>query len=116
MGWLEETIGCSIDDLSGKTKLRDFMNTPPDELLQTLNKNRRKMNVDPRSGPFAKAFNEQYEQAMAALEPICRKVGCTFQGQSLYASSTDWLIDQVVYSLYGLTEEEIRIVEESVIS
>jgi type II restriction/modification system DNA methylase subunit YeeA len=25
---------------------------------------------------------------------------------------TDWLIDQIVYKLYGLTEEEIKIVEE----
>ncbi len=24
---------------------------------------------------------------------------------------TDWLIDQVVYGLYGLAEEEIRVVE-----
>ena len=24
---------------------------------------------------------------------------------------TDWLIDQIVYRLYGLTEEEIRVVE-----
>jgi len=26
---------------------------------------------------------------------------------------TDHLIDQIVYKLYGLTEEEIKIVEES---
>ena len=64
-----------------------------------------------QNSAFLKAFNDRYEQAMVALEPICRKVGCNFQGQSLYASSTDWLIDQVVYRLYGLTEEEIRIVE-----
>jgi hypothetical protein len=25
--------------------------------------------------------------------------------------STDWLIDQIVYRLYGLTEEEVRVVE-----
>ncbi len=25
--------------------------------------------------------------------------------------STDWLIDQIVYRLYALTEEEIRVVE-----
>jgi hypothetical protein len=25
---------------------------------------------------------------------------------------TDWLIDQIVYKLYGLTEEEIKLVEE----
>jgi len=24
---------------------------------------------------------------------------------------TDWLIDQIVYKLYGLTEEEVKIVE-----
>ena len=27
--------------------------------------------------------------------------------------ATDWQIDQLVYELYGLTDEEIRIVEES---
>jgi len=26
---------------------------------------------------------------------------------------TDWLIDQIVYRLYGLTAEEVAIVEES---
>ncbi|MFP4026692.1 MAG: hypothetical protein ACLFWL_02765 [Candidatus Brocadiia bacterium] len=25
--------------------------------------------------------------------------------------STDWLVDQIVYRLYGLTEEEVRVVE-----
>jgi hypothetical protein len=25
--------------------------------------------------------------------------------------NTDWLIDQIVYKLYGLTDEEIKIVE-----
>jgi hypothetical protein len=27
-------------------------------------------------------------------------------------AATDWLIDQIVYQLYGLTEDEIAIVEE----
>jgi hypothetical protein len=26
---------------------------------------------------------------------------------------TDWFIDQIVYKLYGLTEEEIKIVEKA---
>ena len=26
---------------------------------------------------------------------------------------TEWLIDQIVYRLYGVTEEEIRVIEES---
>ena len=33
-----------------------------------------------------------------------------------YNDSTDWLIDQVVYRLYGLTDEEIKIVEDSLSS
>lgn len=32
---------------------------------------------------------------------------------SPYPGSTDWLIDQIVYKLYGLTDEEIAIVEKS---
>lgn len=28
-------------------------------------------------------------------------------------TATDWQIDQLVYELYGLSEEEIKIVEES---
>ncbi len=41
-----------------------------------------------------------YEQYNARLAPLMRRI-----------QRTDWLIDQVVYRLYGLTEEEIRVVE-----
>jgi len=41
-----------------------------------------------------------YEQYRAQLAPLMRRI-----------QRTDWLIDQVVYQLYGLTEEEIAIVE-----
>ena len=41
-----------------------------------------------------------YEQYRAQLAPLMRRI-----------QRTDWLIDLVVYQLYGLTEEEIAIVE-----
>jgi len=41
-----------------------------------------------------------YEQYRAQLAPLMRRI-----------QRTDWLIDRVVYQLYGLTEEEIAIVE-----
>jgi hypothetical protein len=41
-----------------------------------------------------------YEQYHARLAPLMRRI-----------RRTDWLIDQVVYQLYGLTEEEIGVVE-----
>jgi len=42
-----------------------------------------------------------YEESLSALFPIKEKLRLT-----------DGLIDRIVYRLYGLTEEEIRIVEE----
>ena len=45
----------------------------------------------------------QFEQSVSVLKPLITRI-----------EKTDWLIDQIVYRLYGLTEEEIRVVEESV--
>jgi hypothetical protein len=41
-----------------------------------------------------------YEKHRAPLAPLMRRI-----------QRTDWLIDQVVYQLYGLTDEEIAVVE-----
>jgi len=41
-----------------------------------------------------------YQQHHDRLAPLLRRIG-----------RTDWLIDQIVYQLYGLTEEEIAVVE-----
>jgi hypothetical protein len=41
-----------------------------------------------------------YERSLETLLPIEERL-----------AKTDWLIDQIVYKLYGLTEEEIAIVE-----
>jgi hypothetical protein len=45
-------------------------------------------------------MRQEYEKSLALLLPIKQKL-----------AATDWLIDQLVYRLYGLTEEEITIVE-----
>ncbi|MBC7317916.1 hypothetical protein H5T57_01495 [Candidatus Bipolaricaulota bacterium] len=47
-------------------------------------------------------LREEYERSLSKLRPI--KEGLRL---------TDALIDQIVYRLYGLSEEEIRIVEGS---
>ncbi|MHA1744276.1 MAG: Eco57I restriction-modification methylase domain-containing protein, partial [Candidatus Heimdallarchaeota archaeon] len=48
-------------------------------------------------------IKEQFEQSVSVLKPLIARI-----------EKTDWLIDQIVYLLYGLTEEEIRVVEGSV--
>jgi hypothetical protein len=45
-------------------------------------------------------LRDAYERSLAKLRPITEKLRLT-----------DALIDQIVYHLYGLTPEEIRIVE-----
>ena len=45
-------------------------------------------------------LQEAYERSLAKLQPIKERLRLT-----------DALIDQIVYRLYGLTEEEIQIVE-----
>lgn len=46
---------------------------------------------------------ESYRETMARAEELEEKI-----------EKTDALIDEIVYELYGLTEEEIEIVEEAV--
>ncbi len=42
---------------------------------------------------------------------IYRQPGPAYGDLVARLAATDWLIDQIVYALYGLTEEEIEIVE-----
>jgi len=106
--WLEGEIGTLLDNLSGKSSLQNFLgdyqkseaHLKPDQLLAILVKNKRCLEVDPSERAFRQAFERRYQQALDVLLPIKRKL-----------ELTDRLIDQVVYKLYGLTEDEIAVVE-----
>ena len=109
LAWLERETGGKIEDLTGKSQLRDYLGdyqkgAPPlpfDDLLAILRKNARKLAVDPGSRKFQESLKKEYEASLAVLLPL--KAGL---------AATDRLIDQVVYQLYGLTEEEIAVVED----
>ncbi len=45
-------------------------------------------------------LNKEYQKSLSRLLPLKEKL-----------HKTDYLIDQITYKLYNLTEEEIRIVE-----
>jgi len=114
--WLEAELGVKpdkkgnigIDALTGKTKLRNFLGDyqkgeqalPFDELWAILRKNKNRIERS-LSPTFMQEVKRAYEDSLSALLPIKEKLRLT-----------DGLIDQIVYRLYGLTEEEIRIVEE----
>jgi hypothetical protein len=66
-----------------------------------LKKNGKKLAIDPSRREPAETLRAEFEGAMGKLVPRRERI-----------RQTDELIDAVVYKLYGLTEEEIGIVEE----
>ena len=70
-----------------------------------LKRNQRKLpnvtlDVDAYKNEPAAKIRTAWESSMDMLRPLLARI-----------EATDWLIDQIVYQLYGLTKEEIAVVE-----
>ena len=65
-----------------------------------LEMNRQKLAIDPVRQKPAELLRSEFEGSLGKLLPLLERI-----------ERTDRLIDAVVYRLYGLTEEEIGIVE-----
>ncbi len=98
--WFEREIGAEIEALTNKTKLKQYHDLDFDELLDILKKNKKKIPVNLSNRELQKNLKGEFEGSMRKLRPLIERI-----------EKTDELIDQVVYRLYGLTEEEIRVVE-----
>jgi hypothetical protein len=106
--WLEREIGVPIDNLTRKTYLRnylgDYQKGEPhltlEELLDILRRNRRRLEVNPTARDFQEQLEQEYSDSLAKLLPLKARL-----------AATDRLIDLIVYRLYGLTEEEVAVVE-----
>lgn len=104
--FLEDELETRIDDLAGKTIIRNFVGDyridenflPWDEVYYRLSQNKRyfKSNLDQIKG---KLF-EKYTKTITNLEPIKSTL-----------KLTDNLIDKVVYTHYELSDDEIELVE-----
>lgn len=100
--WLEkEILKGSVEDQKNKTRIKDFHNNTFEDLLDVLKKN--KVVPDPCPSKVRDTIASEFSAAANALTPLKARL-----------KATDGLIDQIVYRLYGLTEEEIAIVEGSV--
>ena len=97
-----------IDVLTGKGKIADY---PGDyqkgesplafeELLGILQKNRGHLGVSLSDAGLVERVRKEYEGSLERVLPLKERL-----------AKTDALIDAVVYRLYGLTEEEIGVVE-----
>ncbi len=100
LGWLEGYLGAKVEDLTPKTKLQSYYEHDFESFQGVLKKNRKKLAVDPARREPAEALKAEFDKSLDKLLPLLEKI-----------RRTDGLIDAVVYKLYGLTEEEIGIVE-----
>ena len=95
-----------IEVLTGKSKLQEFAGDyqkgeeplTPDGLWEIVQKNRARVNVG-RVGLQGQVL-ARYQESLDQVLPLKEQLG-----------RTDALIDRVVYRLYGLTKEEVGIVE-----
>jgi hypothetical protein len=102
LGWLEREINTKVEDLKNKTKLKDYHDGTFEVLLEVLKENHRVLSVDPSERKFQDRLAKEYGNSLAKLGPLKARLG-----------ATDRLIDQIVYQLYGLTEEETSLIERS---
>jgi len=112
--WLRERLqiqpksdgSTGIDSLTGKTILQGYLGdyqrgkdeSPWREFYYRLYQNRNRFAVS--LSDVEGEIHREYEKSLATLLPIKRDL-----------ARTDVLIDKIVYRLYGLTDEEIELIE-----
>ena len=97
-----------IGALTGKAKLADYpgdyqkveLPLATGELLEILRKNKIRLGISLSNTAMLDRIRKEYEESLQRVLPIKERL-----------QKTDALIDAVVYRLYGLTEEEIQVVE-----
>lgn len=98
--WLERETGAEINTLANKTAIKEYHDNDFNHLLDVLKNNRNKISIDPSNRKTQELLEKHFTKSMSVLEPVKGKI-----------KATDELIDQIVYKLYGLTDDEIEVVE-----
>jgi TaqI-like C-terminal specificity domain/Eco57I restriction-modification methylase len=97
-----------VEALTGKSRLLDYAGDYqkgedallPDDLWELVRKNRARVEANLAQASLKERVLMKYQQSLDKVLPLKEQL-----------RHTDALIDRVVYRLYGLTEEEIAVVE-----
>ncbi len=103
--WVQRSFirsGARIEDFAGKTKLQRYAEFPFEEIFQVLKKNKKHLDVNPRDRQFHDEFERAYNKSV-------RYQRSRFEA----AKSLEPVVEEVVYLMYGLTEEERAVVDEA---
>ncbi|MBK6432846.1 MAG: restriction endonuclease, partial [Anaerolineae bacterium] len=107
LAWLAREIGVDRR-FNNKTTLQNYLgdyqkgesHATLEDLLAVLRQNRRKPGCCSQRPLLQERLQAEHGASLAKLLPLKARL-----------AATDRLIDQVVYTLYGLTDDEIAIVE-----
>ena len=94
---LKDFHGIDVHSMSPKTKVDEFWKLKAADLFFHFRANKVRLR-----GSDEEKIRERFSKAKSALVPLDSQI-----------AFTDRLIDQIVYRLYGLTPEEIKIVESA---
>jgi type I restriction-modification system DNA methylase subunit len=105
LGWLADYTGLPVDDWALKTSLRRYYEHDWAEMQRVLKRNQRRLpnvalDVDAYKNEPAAKIRAAWQTSTETLRPLLADI-----------ATTDRLIDRIVYQLYGLSEEEIAVVE-----
>jgi Alw26I/Eco31I/Esp3I family type II restriction m6 adenine DNA methyltransferase len=116
--WLENQLkiqpdtkgNTGIEGLSGKTRIKNYLgdyqkgeeHLPFEEFWKILEKNKNRIQANLKIRELFDAVKTEYEKSISKLLSLKERL-----------RQTDWFVDQIVYKLYGLNEEEIKLVEKS---
>jgi len=105
VGWLADYTGRPVDEWALKTSLQGYYEHDWDEMARVLRQNQRKL-------PNVRLDVEAYKNAPAAkIRAAWESSTATLRPLLAHIAAADRLIDLIVYRLYGLTEEEVAVVE-----
>lgn len=97
--WLEREIGVAIEELTNKTAIKQYHEHDFDQFLEVLKKNKKKISLNLSGRDTQKLLLDHFSESMLTLVPLKNNI-----------QATDDLIDEIVYRLYGLNEDEVKIV------
>ncbi|VAW35939.1 Possible restriction /modification enzyme [hydrothermal vent metagenome] len=101
LDWLVEYTELPLDEWQLKTIARAYYEKGWAELRRALKRNKKKIRaVDVNGRKALTRLKKEHNVSMDTLTPLLAAI-----------AATDQLIDQIVYKLYGLNDEEIAIVE-----
>lgn len=92
-GWLEGEVGAKVEDLKPKTKVQEYSGFSSMSYWLSQEE-QRKIAIDPARRELQERLRAEFAASADKLKPLMERI-----------AAMDKLIDQIVYKLYGLTEE-----------